>query len=121
VFAGAERVGGEIGARAEIIAQVRPANGDPVAILILRIGDFKFGKDGMLAEVLESKALIPAELPAQLNLPVLEGHSRGFVQPGQLRGFSLLFGALFPWFLLIPLSRFRASRHRCHGGASMIL
>jgi hypothetical protein len=58
VLASAQFVGGEIRTRAEIITDARPANGDAVAIVVLRIGDFEFGEDWVAAEVLEREILI---------------------------------------------------------------
>ena len=50
----------------------------------------------MLAEVLESKALISAELPAQLNLPGLQGHVVGLLQTRELGGPPCGFARLPP-------------------------
>src|SRR5262249_20968108 len=80
VLAGAERVGGEVGAGAEVVADARAAHLHAIGVLALGVGDLEEGEDGVIANVLEEEALRTAELPAQLDLPVFQGHALGLVQ-----------------------------------------
>ena len=82
VLAGAERVGGKVGAGAIIVARLRAANEDAVTALTLRVGHLEFGEDRMLADVLDKKVLLTAKLPAQLGLPLFQRHVIRFVQAG---------------------------------------
>src|SRR5207302_705704 len=72
VLAGAQVVGGEVAAGAEVGAQLATADEDAIRALRLRIGDLEFGKDRMVAEVLELERLLAAELASQLDLPLFE-------------------------------------------------
>ena len=81
VFAGAQGVGGEVGAGTKVVGQAGAADSHTIARLALGIDDFEFREDGMLAEVLDGKILIAAELAAQLDLPVLQRHVLRFCQP----------------------------------------
>jgi hypothetical protein len=84
VLAGAQRVGGEVGAGAIVIAGVAAADVDAVGTLRLGVVDLEFGEDGVLTLVFQAEVLLPAELPAQLDLPVLQRHVLGLVQPRHL-------------------------------------
>jgi hypothetical protein len=84
VLAGAEGVGGEVGAGAEVVADAGAAHLDAVGVLALRVGDLEGGEERVFADVLEAEVLLEAELPAQLDLPVLQRHAVRLVQPRQL-------------------------------------
>src|SRR5207237_1307627 len=99
VLAGAERVRGEVGAGAVVVAQAGAADVDAVGTLALRVGHLELGEDAVFAEVLQGEVLLAAELAAQLDLPVLQRHALRLVQPRQLGGLARLavgFGGLGP-------------------------
>ena len=52
VLARAERVGGEIRARAIVVAGQHAADVDAVGVLRLGVGDVEGGEDGMIADIL---------------------------------------------------------------------
>lgn len=85
VLASAQIVGGEVRAGAEVFAGAAPADRDAVVSAALRIGDGELGEYGLGAEVFNYKGLIPAELPAQTGLPLLDRHLRGTAQARQPR------------------------------------
>jgi hypothetical protein len=72
MLAGAERVGGKVRTSAGTITQLAATHGDPIGRLALWIGDFKLGKNAIVADVLEKKILRAAELATKFDLPVLE-------------------------------------------------
>src|SRR5207253_2269288 len=84
VLAGAQRVRGEVRAGAVVVPQAGAADVDAVGALALRVDDLEFGEDAVVAEVLEGEVLFPAELAAQLDLPVFQRHACRLVQPRQL-------------------------------------
>ena len=88
VLARPQGIGREVRARTKILARLDAANGNPVRVLVVRIGDLKFGEDRMSAQVFEDEALLSAELPAKLPLPFLQLHFLRLAQPGQLSFFS---------------------------------
>src|SRR5450631_4466869 len=62
VLAGAEVVGGEIGAGTEVLPRLRPADRHPVAASALWIGHLKLGKHRPPANVLQLERLRTTEL-----------------------------------------------------------
>src|SRR5262249_61875390 len=89
VLAGAQRVGGEVGAGAGVVAGVRPAHLDAVGVAAGRVGDRELRKDRLLAEVFQAELLLTAELPPQFDLPRLQRHAVGLVQARQLDAWLL--------------------------------
>src|SRR5205823_1247326 len=94
----------EIGARAEVVAEAGAADHDPVAVLALWVLDLELGEDRVVAEVAQREALLAAELPAQLNLPGLQGHVVRLLQTRELGGPPCGFARLPPGAAgLLPL------------------
>src|SRR5439155_15948499 len=75
VLAGTQGIGGKIGTGAKVVPRLLTANGDAVAVLVLRIGNFEFGEDEVVADVHDVETLIAAELASQLDLPVFQRHA----------------------------------------------
>ena len=84
VLAGAQRVDGEIGARAVIVAQARAADRHPVGPPCLGVSYLEFGEDCLAADVLDLELLFPAVLPPQIHLPCLDRHLFRLAKPGEL-------------------------------------
>ena len=63
VLARAEIVGGKVRTRAEILARLNAANGDPITVAALRIGNRELGEHGLIADILPFKDLGASELP----------------------------------------------------------
>ena len=80
VLARAERVSGEVGTGASVVAGRGPTDGDAIRPPRRRIGDEKIGEDELIADVLERELLLAAELPPELRLPLFQRH------PGRNRG-----------------------------------
>src|SRR5262249_32648105 len=79
------------------------------------VADFELGKNRMFAQGLQLEVLLPAALPPQPDLPGLQRHILGLVQPRKLRPPRSFFRLAS--LLGSPLSRslqLRALRHRCH-------
>src|SRR5205807_422985 len=86
VLAGAEGVGGEVGAGAVVVARPGAADLDAVAAPRLWVGDLELGEEAVAAEVLQAEVLLAPELAAQLPLPLLQAEVVGLVQARQLGG-----------------------------------
>src|ERR1700674_1152102 len=96
MFAGAQVVGGKVGARAKVLADARSANRDPVTATALRVSYGEFREDRLATEVFEEEGLLTPELPAQPNLPVFGAHFLGTAQAREL-GLAGGLGARFPF------------------------
>ena len=83
VLAGAQRVDGEVGAGAEVLAQRLAADRHPISPSGLGIGDLELGEERFVAEVLDAEFLRPGELPPQRHLPLVQGHFFRLPQPGE--------------------------------------
>src|SRR5205807_545817 len=90
VLAGAQRVGGEVGAAAMVVARLQSANAHTVRPARLRVGDGELREERLLAEVAKTVFLFAPELAAQLALPVFQRHVLRFVQTRQFGGAVLL-------------------------------
>lgn len=65
MLAGAQIVGDEVRARAEILAEAGSADGDAITTTALWVGHGEFGENRLAAQVFEQEGLLTAELPAQ--------------------------------------------------------
>ena len=65
------------------------ADVDAIGALALWIEDVELGEDRLIADVGEAEILLAAELPAQLDLPVLQRHVRGTTEVRELAAFLL--------------------------------
>ena len=72
VFAGSQRVDGEVGAGAKVLAQRRTPNCHAIGPAALGIGHFVIGKEGFLADVFVREILLPAVLATQRDLPLVQ-------------------------------------------------
>ena len=85
VLAGAQRVDGEIGAGAEVLAQaLRRGSPRDRSASVCGIGDLELREDRLVAEVLQAELLLAAELPPQGDLPVFQRHVLRLAQAGDL-------------------------------------
>lgn len=93
-LAGAEFIGGVIGAGAEIVARTMAAYRHTVAGAGGGIADAEIGKEAFLAQIYQAESLLAPELPTQRALPVYRRQIGGCMdtrEPGA--GFRLGCGA----------------------------
>ena len=117
VLASAERVRGKIGTGAMVVADLSSPNDDPIGTARLRIDDLEVGEDRMIAEIAQPEFLLPAELPAQLDLPGFERHALGAVQ-GRKLGLARFGLFLFRWFANVVGMALLVELH-CHDWLSV--
>src|SRR5262249_53451002 len=102
-------------------ARTRAPDLHAIGTLALRIDDLELGEEGLLPQVPQVEVLFPAELPAQLDLPVFQRHAFGLVQTRQLGRLALF---LLPSFTIRPalfvLPRFPILR-TCEGRRGLFL
>ena len=106
VLAGAQVVGREVGAAAEVAAQRVAADGHAVVRAALRVVHAEVGEHRLVAQVLQLESLLAAELAAQRGLPV------GDSEPGRAAGARQARFDLGPSAVLAAFGR-RIARVRC--------
>jgi hypothetical protein len=94
VLAGAQVVGCEVRAAAEVAAQRTAADGHAVLRAALRVVHAELGEHWLVAQVLQLESLLAAELAAQCGLPVGHGELRrpARARQARFRGFGRLAG-----------------------------
>ncbi len=81
VLARAQRVGGKVWTRAEIVGQAAASDHQAIGVPALWVGDLEIGEDGVVTNVFQLEFLFPSKLFPKRDLPCLQCQMVRFVRP----------------------------------------